>query len=409
MRSDAAAISELNMRHLRAVVAVASCGTLSAAALQVALSQPALTQGLAKLERALGSLLFERLPEGMRPTRAGAILAMRVATAMRLLADAMQAIRSKGGARGFACADVLLTMSQIRAMSSIGREGGYVVAARAIGVSQAAVHGAIRDIERLIGATLVERRGRGIALTDCGAGLARACRLVLREIAVALDEIATSRGEDRGAIAIGTMPLAQAWLLPIAIERFRAIEPHVSFRVAGGSHSELIEPLRDGEFDMLVGALRDPPPGPDIVQEPLLIDELAIVGRAAHPQFQGGARLDLRSMATRSWLAPLPGTPLRALWEALFAEAGLQLPKIWMECGSVTVMRGLLLANDHLTLLSPVQVQEDVAGGLLVAVPLAKPSASRTIGVTTRAGWCPTSTQERFIATLRGVARSSEL
>ena len=52
---------ELNLRHLRAVSAIVARGSMSAAAEAVSLSQPALTQGIAKLEQQLEVLLFERL------------------------------------------------------------------------------------------------------------------------------------------------------------------------------------------------------------------------------------------------------------------------------------------------------------------------------------------------------------
>ncbi|MGZ8361989.1 MAG: helix-turn-helix domain-containing protein, partial [Allosphingosinicella sp.] len=44
---------DLNLRHLRAAAAIRRCGSISRAAGEVALSQPALTQGIAKLEAQL--------------------------------------------------------------------------------------------------------------------------------------------------------------------------------------------------------------------------------------------------------------------------------------------------------------------------------------------------------------------
>ncbi|WP_432787895.1 helix-turn-helix domain-containing protein [Novosphingobium rhizosphaerae] len=55
---------ELNLRHLRALLAIAEKGSITAAAESVSLSQPALTQGLAKLERQFGYSMFERRAGG---------------------------------------------------------------------------------------------------------------------------------------------------------------------------------------------------------------------------------------------------------------------------------------------------------------------------------------------------------
>jgi DNA-binding transcriptional LysR family regulator len=62
---------DLNLRHLRAVTAIMARGSMSAAVEAEGLSQPALTQGLAKLERQFGIALFERRSDGVRPTEAG--------------------------------------------------------------------------------------------------------------------------------------------------------------------------------------------------------------------------------------------------------------------------------------------------------------------------------------------------
>ena len=62
---------DLNLRHLRALGAIAECGNISGAARQAGLSQPALTQGLAKLEAQFGTALFDRHPHGMEVTPTG--------------------------------------------------------------------------------------------------------------------------------------------------------------------------------------------------------------------------------------------------------------------------------------------------------------------------------------------------
>lgn len=395
-------VHDLNLRHLRAALAVVETGTVIAAADAINLSQPALTQGLARLEAALRTSLFTRRPDGMTPTPAGLALARRVEAVQRLLAEAMKGLRK--GTRGFARADLLLTMAQLRALVAIARGGSYVAAAAATGVSQPAIHRAIRDVERICGVVLVERRGRGVALTAAGIRLARACRLALGELRAAVEEIAAIDGRDEGRIAIGAMPLARAWLLPTAIARFHAAEPGVAFDVAEGSHAELLDPLRDGEFDLLVGAIRDPSPGPDIAQEALLVDRLAIFGRAGHPL--AGNAPDAAMLARQPWLVPRAGTPLRALWEGLFD--GLALPPVRIECGSVMMLRNLMREGDYLTLLSPEQLWVEIEAGILTRIADV-PESTRVIGITTRAAWHPTQAQARFIASLRELATTRTL
>lgn len=392
----------LNLRHLRAVLAIAECGSISAAAAEINLSQPALTQGISRIEKQIGQRLFERRPDGMTTTAAGAALAARVAAAAAHLTQATHAVR-KGALRGFARAENLVTMVQVRALIALAGEGSFVSAAHATGLSQPAIHRAIRDVERLCGVILVERRGRGVALTSRGARLARGFRLAAGEIMAAISEMESLSGMDSGQIAIGAMPLARARLLPLAIARFHAAYPTVDFTIAEGSHAELIEPLRDGELDLLIGALRDPPPGTDIVQTPLLTDALAVVARANHPLVHQ-ADISAQDLSGWPWLVARKGTPLRAQWDGIFTSIGLKPPQTRIECGSVMMLRGLMLEGDFLTLLSPDQLSVELDAGLLACVGERLTRSVRTIGITTRANWQPTATQARFVSLLQAIA-----
>src|ERR1700685_3869331 len=64
----------LNLNHLAIFHAVAKAGNITGAAEQLLISQPAVSKQLRELERSLGVRLFDRLPRGVRPTEAGAIL-----------------------------------------------------------------------------------------------------------------------------------------------------------------------------------------------------------------------------------------------------------------------------------------------------------------------------------------------
>ena len=75
----------MNLRQLRYFVAIVEAGTMTRAAERCHVAQPSLSQQIAKLERALGVTLFDRLARGVALTPAGKALLPR---ARRLLADA---------------------------------------------------------------------------------------------------------------------------------------------------------------------------------------------------------------------------------------------------------------------------------------------------------------------------------
>ncbi|ONI78060.1 LysR family transcriptional regulator [Actinosynnema sp. ALI-1.44] len=70
---------ELQVRHLRVLVAIARAGSLNRAAGQLRLAQPALSHQLRRIEQLVGDKLFDRGPRGVRPTRIGQLVLARAA------------------------------------------------------------------------------------------------------------------------------------------------------------------------------------------------------------------------------------------------------------------------------------------------------------------------------------------
>lgn len=375
-------MTRLNLRHLHAVARIATLGRIGAAANAVNLTQPAVTHALGKLERQLGTTLFERTSGGMTPTPAGTLLALRSDAALGHIASSR------------------VTMAQLRTLIALADAGSYASAARATGLSAPSLHRAVGDLSVALGKALVERRGGGIALTGEGRRTVRSFRLARAELVAGLSELAALDGRETGRITIGAMPLSRARLLPAAVTAFHRDHPEAEIRIVEGSYSELIEPLRDGDIDLLIGALREPASGQDVEQSPLFDDRPVIIARAGHPLL-GSASPDAAALARFEWTIAAPGTPLRTMWQLIFDQHGVAPPKVPIECGSVIAIRQILLDSDLLTLLSPDQVAVELAAGWLAKVCDAPGNPCRTIGVTTRTGWRPTTLHAAFCDTLR--------
>jgi LysR family transcriptional regulator of gallate degradation len=87
----------------------------------------------------------------------------------------------------------------------------------------------------------------------------------------------------------------------------------------------------------------------------------------------------------------------------MFGDRGLEPPRLRIECGSVLVVRGLMLEDDWLTLMSRDQFLFEARAGLLGEIPGAGESLRRHIGLTTREDWRPTRLQTAFLDTFRAV------
>ena len=84
----------MEFHQLRYFVAVADAGNFTRAAEQCLVSQPSLSQQIAKLEKELGKLLFERLGRTIRLTEAGQALYGRAVAAIAAIDEAKAAVES---------------------------------------------------------------------------------------------------------------------------------------------------------------------------------------------------------------------------------------------------------------------------------------------------------------------------
>lgn len=395
-----------NIRHLRVFLQVVRSHGISKAAQLEHLSQPAVTQAIGKLESDLGVSLFQRTASGLFATDIGTQFGLRVARALdHLQAGARDASRSgaKQGNRGFLSFDRLVTHAQLRALVALSEARNFSMAARAIGISQPSIHRAARNLERLSGIDMFRTTSEGVTLTQAAQLMAQRVKLAFAELRQGYDEIDAALGRDSSQIAIGSLPLARTTILPNAIDKMIRENDGVQVRVIDGPYMELLRALRDGDIDLIVGALRDPAPVEDISQEVLFDDPLAIVAGRNHP-LAGKTHLTIKDTLDYPWVAPPKTTPAGSyLFNTLRIETLAETP-VRVVTGSLILMRGLLMSGDYLTMISLHQIRHEHEEGLLVPLQIELADSNRPIGLTTRRDWRPTPTQLAFLTHLREAA-----
>jgi len=394
-----------NLRHLHTFREVARLGSVSAAARAVHISQPAVTQAIAGLERYFGAPLLLRRSTGVSLTSAGEICLARIERSMAQLREAVTATTRNTGAER---PDVqrLIRSRQLDALGAVVEHGNFSTAARARQMSQPGIHRSARELERLLGVPLFEKTSFGITPTREATELARRTRLAFAEIEQARAEVHALGGGESGRTVISALPLAGSYLLPATLLEFTRQHPRHGVGIVDGTYEHLLAGLRAGESDILIGALRDPAPAPDVVQEHLFDDPLAIVVRASHPLAKR-SRVTAAALGQFEWIAPRATSPLRLHFNALLASTGRELQSPPLECNSMAAARAFLLDSDRVMLLSAHQIHYEMLAGLLVALPHPAGNVVRPIGLTLRRNWHPTDTQQALLEILRRSARAA--
>lgn len=393
----------LNLRHLHAFREVARLGSISAAAQAVHLTQPAVTQAIAAVERYFETQLFSRSSAGMRLTAAGVAARERIERALAQLTEGLAELLRASVRDGEQLARRVRT-PQLRALIALVEHRSFTRAARAAQVSQPTIHRAARDLERTLGAPLFEKTSFGVAPTREAERLARRARLAFTEIEQARAEIRALAGAESGRTVIGAMPLARSLLVPSALIEFTREHPEHGVSIMEGTYEHLLAALLSGEADFLIGALRDAAPA-GIVQEHLFDDALAVIVRAGHP-LATRRRLSARDLTRYPWIAPRAGSPLRTHFDELFTLAGAAPAQRPVECNSLIAARAFLLESDRMMLLSARQIHYEREAGMLVALPHPQGRVLRSIGLSLRRDWRPTPTQARLLTLLRARATS---
>lgn len=120
--------------------------------------------------------------------------------------------------------DRLMTM---RVFQAVADEGGFAAAARALDMSPATVTRFVADLERDVGARLLQRTTRRVALTEAGAAYLARVRSILAEVEEARAMAQEYTGVMSGVLRVCANPVMAAHLLAPMVADFRSQHPAV--------------------------------------------------------------------------------------------------------------------------------------------------------------------------------------
>ena len=396
------------IKHLRALCAVAATGSTVGAAQLLNVSQSSVTRAVQEGEAALQSRFFHRLGRGMQLTESGTILARRAGRALAYLAQVDQAGAKCGGepVTRWVGSRFALGIGQrhMAVLLSLAKTASQIATARQLGVSQPAVQQALVQLEHLAGKPLFLRTRTGLRLTELGELALKAVKLASAELAQADEEMALQQGATQGRLVIGTLPFSTVLLLPEAVDRVQQAHPGLSLTIVDGTYDALLHQLRHAEIDMMLGALRPNPPGADLKQEALFVDGLAVVARATHP-LAGRRALAWDELRNQPWIMPMPNTPAEAAFDQALRVAGVTSPPSPLRVNSALMMQALLAQSDRLAMMSPRQIERELKAGLLVVLDVRVQHEPRTVGVMTRADYLPSPGAQKMLDACRVLAQ----
>ena len=242
-----------------------------------------------------------------------------------------------------------LRLKDLHTLQTVAEVGSMVRASERLALSQPAVSKAVSDMERVLGAALLDRSARGVALTECGRLLVERTRVVFDEITQGVADIAQVSDPTRGIIRIGTTePVAS--VVSEIISRLAGKYPRLAYDVMIGDLDTLIDELRERRRDVLVSRWAPSPETDDLAAQPLFRSSLAVMAAHGHPLLRR-KKLDLGELVDQRWTLSPPGSFLGRVVVELFRRRKLPLPPAVVTTISIHMRLNLLAGGGFLTIL----------------------------------------------------------
>jgi DNA-binding transcriptional LysR family regulator len=146
----------------------------------------------------------------------------------------------------------MLDLTRLRVLEAVARNGSVTAAARELNYAQPSVSHHLARLEAETGATLFQRAGRGIRLTDAGRLLAERAAEILGRLDAAENELAAHVGLREGRVRLAAFPSALGTLIPAAAARLHAVHPGIDLMLTEAEPPEALRMLRAGYVDVAV-------------------------------------------------------------------------------------------------------------------------------------------------------------
>jgi len=267
----------------------------------------------------------------------------------------------------------------------IVRSGSIVRAADELGITQSAASRTLNELEGIVEVRLMERNRAGITLTPAGEVFFRHVSASTTALSQGLEKIARTRQGSRQSVVVGVLPNATERILPAAILQFKLRNPGRPVSVMTGTNTSLMQSLRVGDLDFVIGRLAAPSDMSGIEFRSLYKEYLTVAVRPGHPLLDPAASPgDVPSLADFTFVMPVEGSIIRRDAEQILIAAGITSPIDYVETVSSAFGRAFVLLSDAVWVAPWGAVANDLKTGSLIQLPVDASASSGTVGISIR-------------------------
>lgn len=277
-------------------------------------------------------------------------------------------------------------------------------AADELHMTQPAASKQVKDLEEMLGVRLFERLPRGMEPTIYGETMIRHARMALTNLALAHDDLVALKSGLSGQVEVGVIMTPAMALLPRAIARVKEQAPLLRIGVQLEPSNVLVDKLRHGTLDFMIGRILDKDASTGLVYEELTEEPACAVVRPGHALL-AREKLALSDIAALPWILPPRGSILRHRFDMMFRRAGLEPPNNVVDTNAMLMITALLQQTDSLHVM-PLEVAQYYASLNMVSIlPIDLPCKMDAFGIIRQKDHLLAPGAEMLLAAVRTAAR----
>ncbi|WP_284778134.1 pca operon transcription factor PcaQ [Agrobacterium sp. lyk4-40-TYG-31] len=299
--------------------------------------------------------------------------------------------------------DARIKFRHIQTFVEIARQKSVVRAAATLRISQPAVTKTVRELEEVLGVTLFERDGRGIKLSRSGEIFLKHAGATMTALRQAVDSVSPDAARIGTPLRIGALPTVSVSIMPQAMVSFLAEDTGSTVKIVTGENAVLLEQLRVGDLDLVVGRLATPDKMTGFSFEHLYSEKVRFVVQAGHPLLAENISIFER-LHEFPVLTPTRNSVIGPVVDQFLLAHGVAPLPTRIETVSDAFGRAFLRKSDAVWIISEGVVAADIADGTLVVLPLDTTDTSGPVGLTMRADTQPSLPLSLLMQTIRETA-----
>ncbi len=278
----------------------------------------------------------------------------------------------------------LPSLRQLRHLVALAEHRHFGRAAEACLVTQSSLSASLKELETVLGRTLVERTRRSVLVTPLGEAVVARARAVLTAVDDIADLVAAEGGGLGPRLRLGVIPTVAPFLLPRVMPALRQLYPDLALYLREARSAELATALKDGALDLLLLAF---PYRLDQAETHIFAEDPFWVAFPPGHRFAGRERLTPADLAGVRLLLLEEGHCLRSHALAACRAAG-DLVEPGFQATSLHTLVPMVEGGIGLTLLPKMAIDAGILRGTgLQLRPLDGPGSGRRIGL----AWRPSS------------------